>query len=105
MSANDKWMLHDMEHATVVTAEKPGRAIADFNSTSFTAEENEQHAQEAIDAVNGETNADLLEALEAIMHDVTAFNAGTTLLRPGVALRVDSGSIIAARTAIQKAKT
>lgn len=52
------WMLHDTERATIVTEEKPGRAIAAFTGTSFTDEENDQHAEFAIAACNGFSSDD-----------------------------------------------
>lgn len=41
----DGWMLHDMEFATVVTAEKPGLFIALCDSAAFTRKENLAHAE------------------------------------------------------------
>lgn len=52
------WMMHDMEDATVVTTEKRGRTIAVFDGSSFTDDENQQHAELAMAGANRLTSSD-----------------------------------------------
>ena len=54
------WMLHDMEFATVVTAQKPGLFIALCDSATFTRKENLANAYLCIAA------PELFKALEQI---------------------------------------
>lgn len=66
----EAWMLHDMEFATVVTVQKPGKFIALCDGKSFTPEENLAHA-ELIIADHGA--ADERDRLVAVLDVATTF--------------------------------
>ena len=60
-----RWMLHNREFATVVTAQKPGRPIALCDSGAFSEEENVRHAAFIAAAPDTAAERDQLMAMNA----------------------------------------